>query len=95
MTTNNNTGHNNYQVVRTPGWVVYGEYTTLAAAAAAADAAQKTDDGNVFVHMEACDRECEERECVVIPSDRPELDLALDERPITMRTEWGNMEVVE
>ena len=82
------------QVVRTPGWVVYGEYTTLAAAAAAAEAAQKTDDGNVFVHMEACGRD-EERECVVIPSDRPELDLALDERPITMRTEWGNVEVVE
>ena len=77
-TTNNNTGHNSkfgasFQVVRTPGWVVYGEHTTLAAAQASADAAQKTDDGgNVFVHMEAC-----------------------DERPITMRTHLGNLEVVE
>lgn len=31
----------------------------------------------------------------VTPSNRPEFDLSLDERPITMRTEWGNMEVVE
>lgn len=41
-----------FQVIRTPGWVVYGEYPTHAEAQAAADAAQKTDDGgNVFVHV--------------------------------------------
>ena len=41
-----------FQVIRTPGWVCYGEYTTRAEAQAAADAAQATDEsGNVFVHV--------------------------------------------
>ena len=41
-----------FQVIRTPGWVCYGEYPTRAAAQAAADAAQVTDaDGSVFVHV--------------------------------------------
>jgi len=48
----NATNQTNYQVIRTPGWVVYGEYATPAEAQAAADAAQKTDEGgNVFVHI--------------------------------------------
>ena len=42
-----------FEVIRTPGWVCYGEYPTRAAAQAAADAAQGTDaDGSVFVHVE-------------------------------------------
>lgn len=41
-----------FQVIRTPGWVCYGEYETLTEAQAAADAAQQTDaDGSVFVHI--------------------------------------------
>lgn len=41
-----------FQVIRTPGWVCYGEYPTRDAAQAAATAAQATDtDGSVFVHV--------------------------------------------
>jgi hypothetical protein len=36
-----------------------------------------------------------EHQVQATPSNRPEFDLSLDERPITMRTHLGNMEVVE